>query len=150
MPKISNKVAVGIVLLLIAAYYLPVIMQHIEQPHRKYLSYDTNMFVGNWIPDLFPDDVQNIHEQHDIDTNEVWVRLDAREMPFTKAKNNAQLVYGSELDISALSKPMHAKWWFNSLDPNTVVYKGMCNTDMVSYFFISNENKSYWWCQHES
>jgi hypothetical protein len=150
MPKISNKVAVGFVFVLLIVYYLPVITQHIEQPHRKYRSYDTNIFVGNWIPDIFPNDVQNIHEQHDFDTNEVWLRMDAREKPFTKALSNTQLVYGSELDISTLSQPMHAKWWFNSIDPNTAIYKGTCNKNMVSFFFESNQSKVYWWCQHGS
>ena len=149
MPKISNKVAIGAILVLLTVYYLPVIIQHIEQPHRKYLTYDTHMFIGNWIPDIFPDDVQNIHEQHDIDTNEVWVRLDTKEMPFNIAMKNTQLVYGSELNISDLSKPLHAKWWFNSLNPNTTIYKGTCNKEMTSYFFISYENKAYWWCQYE-
>ncbi|MES9987910.1 MAG: hypothetical protein ABW077_08340 [Candidatus Thiodiazotropha endolucinida] len=149
MPKISSKVVVGIILVIVTVYYLPVIIQHIEQPHRKFHLYDSNMFVGNWIPDIFPKDVTNIHEQHDIDTNEVWVRLDANEMPFLEAMSNTQLVYGSELEISALSKPMYAKWWFSSLEPNASIYKGECNKGMVSYFFISGENKAYWWCQYE-
>lgn len=150
MPKIAKRGVIGIALALLAAYYLPVMIQHFEQPHRKYSSYDMNLFIGNWIPDIFPDDVKNIHEQHDIDTNEVWVRLDANNTPFTETMNNTQLIFGSELVDSILSRPMHANWWFKSLDPNVPIYKGTCRSGMISYFFISNENKAYWWCQHES
>jgi hypothetical protein len=150
MPRTWSKIAIGVILVFLAVYYFPVMIQHLEQPHRKYTSYDREMFAGSWIPDLFPVDVQNIHEQHDIDTNEVWVRVDAGETNFTKATLNTQAVYASEIEISGLSRPMHAEWWFDSLDSNTPIYRGVCNNDMVSYFFISKENKAYWWCQHEA
>ena len=121
MPKMSSKVVIGTILVLAAVYYMPVIIQHIEQPHRKYHSYDPDIFVGNWIPDIFPQDVTDIHEQHDIDTNEVWVRLDAKEMPFIKAKSNTELVSENQIEKSALSVPMNAKWWFSSLEPNSSI-----------------------------
>ena len=106
------------------AFVFPVIYQHIEQPHRKYGTYDQEIFVGNWIPDIFPKDITNIHEQHDVDTNEVWVKFNYGRLPPTEVLNSYTQVLPNDLSSLKLRKPLFASWWFDDVSTNSRLLQG--------------------------
>ena len=73
-----------------AAVVLSVACGSIEEPTNFYESRDALVADGavdhGWVPPWLPDSAQGIHESHNLDTNEVWMRfrLDADDMGFVK------------------------------------------------------------------
>ncbi len=109
------------------------------------------------MPRIFPEDITNIHEQHDIDTNEVWLKLDKGSKPIPT--NKLVKLSSNEKSKVSISMPFLASWWFEGIveqQPandgalNADVFKGHCGNNMASYLAISKvSNEVYWWCQHE-
>ena len=131
--------------------------QYIEEPYRFYETHTDELYMGNWVPKIFPKDITNVHEQHDIDTNEVWVRFDKGAEPVSthimKKLSNAE-IYNLKL-----SKPFLASWWFDGLVEQRPandaalyadVFRGSCGENMESFLAISRTNTNvYWWCQYQ-
>ena len=69
-----------------AAVVLSVACGSIEEPTEFYESRDALLADGvvdhGWVPPWLPNSVRAIHESHNLDTNEVWMRfrLDADDM----------------------------------------------------------------------
>jgi len=136
-----NKMTVGLWLGSLLLVVLPSGCQWIEQPYRHFDVYGKELHDGLWVPDIFPHDITDIHEQHDIDTNEVWMRFSL----------NAQKI---DLSIFAAlptlettkTKAFNASWWFDELPSHYKFYKGS-SAGSNSVLAHSTESKVvYWWC----
>lgn len=144
-----------IILLLALVLLLPFACQYIEEPYSFYQSHTDKLYFGNWVPKIFPRDIVHIHEQHDIDTNEVWVRFEtAINLVSTNQMKELSNIEKRELKMK---RPYFASWWFEGLieqQPENVnalnakVYRGVCGENMSSFLAISRTSKQvYWWCQ---
>lgn len=143
--------------IIIVIVLIPLTCHYLEQPSRYLDAYSPGLHQGNWVPNIFPNDITQIHEQHDIDTNEVWLRFTT-----TKSKiglSQFKMLATQDLQTINISKPTFATWWFEGIIEQqpandsalyAVIYKGNCGKNMVSYLAISKKNNiNYWWCQYE-
>jgi len=144
---------IGILILLV----IPLSCEKFEQPDRYFDYYSADIHQGNWVPNIFPKDIKNIHEQHDIDTNEVWLSYTPGKQPFNPVKLGMVALSSNEIEKTKFRTPFWASWWFegpvqqqpaNDGALNAVIYRGINKRGLTSYFTCDSEkNKCYWW-QH--
>lgn len=79
--------------------------QYVEEPYRYYETYTRELHEGLWVPDIFPRDIKQIHEQHDIDTNQVWLRFTLGDQKIDLSQFNT-----IERDMTKVRKPFLAEW----------------------------------------
>jgi hypothetical protein len=68
-----------------------------------------------WIPRSLPVEATAIHEEHDMDTNEVWIRFT---LPRDRARQFAgslHLLAQEEMSSVAIRPPCDRSWWFEGL-----------------------------------
>lgn len=94
-----------------------------------------------------PPNARQIRTQHNIDTNEVWVRFETNTPGFDPARAGFHLVEHSSWP-SKVRPPRHANWWFSSLSeftPGTAkLYVGSCQGSTGHMLVIASE--VYLWC----
>ena len=93
------------------------------------------------MPDIFPEDIKNIYEQHDIDSYQVWLR-------FNKGLNEINLSEFSPMNKPDVTfrKPFFTTWWFSDLLEGYTFYKGPNSKYGSSVLAISSDDKPvYWW-----
>ena len=157
MKKAGGSVVVrsSVAVLLIASAVTWCVMT--EQPSRYLTKYEESLHDGFWVPRYFPNDIEEIYEAHDIDTNRTWVRFALGRIAYSPTTHGY-----SPVEVS-LDPPMHvqaprlANWWFTSLEETNgtagELYKGPCRptdpmNDMKGYVLIKKP-LVYWWCQWE-
>ena len=121
--------------------------QTVEQPYRYYESYDPELHGGMWVPDIFPHDITEIHEQHDIDTNEVWLRFSLGEATFQPIDSGYSAVDTSETGLEArkpLWVPWRGRWWYQDLSGSFQLYRGS-HLEGTAYLAIDPDGTVYWW-----
>jgi hypothetical protein len=130
----------------------------LENPQREYAAVTDEVFLGGWVPSLLPPTATEIQTQHNIDTNEVWVRFklgtpdfDPAELGFRKAEPGSWTVQ--------VRQPRHASWWFNSLSQfspnNATLYLGACQDTRTgvrarSGHMLVVADEVYLWCSSAS
>ncbi|WP_049723848.1 hypothetical protein [Gilvimarinus polysaccharolyticus] len=149
------KIAISIIIFLVLM--TPLTCQILENPSRYFESYSPQIHNGNWIPNIFPNDISSIHETHNIDTNEVWLRFETNTLKVS-TKNFVKLASDEIINLK-IRQPFMASWWFDGIidqqpSNDTVlyanVYKGSCGTNKVAFLAVSKtSNINYWWCQSE-
>lgn len=86
--------------------------QRFEQPHRYFDSYSEELHDGNWVPNIFPKDISQINEQHDLDTNEVWLSYTPGKIDFDPLKMGMVSLETKEIEKLEFRAPYQAYWWF--------------------------------------
>lgn len=153
MKKIIS-LGIGVLCLIIA---LPGIVQYLEEPYSYFPIYNKGVHTGGWVPDIFPSDITEIHEQHNIDTNEVWLRFKVGLSPI--GLESYTPVASNEGKNESFSAPFLATWWPDALvnhfqaekgKPEFVIYRGTCGQDKTAYFALQESSATaFWWCQYE-
>ena len=136
---------------------LPFSCQYMEEPNRYFATYTEDLHKGLWVPDIFPKDIKEIYEQHNIDTDEVWLRFKIGSKKIDLS--HYSILSEQQKNNIEFHEPFMASWWFKSVieqQPanNSIlylnVYKGSCGENRVSYIAIPKSSKThdyYWWCQ---
>src|SRR5881296_224281 len=68
-----------------------------------------------WVPRTLPTEATDIHEEHDLDTNEVWMRFTVdrdRALQFVKSLRRLSR---EEVAAVTVRTPCDNKWWFEGL-----------------------------------
>jgi len=122
-----------------------------EQPHRQFDTYTKVLHGGNWVPDIFPHDIVSIREQHDIDTNEVWLRFSLTESSFSPAQHEYREISKKQLTNYRIRKPIilfwRPNWWFEELVEDDKLFVHDDYPETKSFVLISSNNTVYWWHQ---
>jgi hypothetical protein len=134
--KKTNRLWFGSLLLVV----LPSGCQWVEQPYRHFEVYGQELHDGLWVPDIFPHDITDIHEQHDIDTNKVWMRFSLNAQKIDRS------IFAAVPTLQMTkTKPSLASWWFDQLPSHYKFYKGS-SAGSNSVLAHSTESKVvYWW-----
>lgn len=145
-------------LIFIGLLTIPFSCKYFEQPQRYYKSHSDELYSGGWVPKIFPNDISEIHEQHDIDTNEVWLSFNRGNKDIDPEKINMSRLTWGQIQSTKFRKPFFSRWWFegpvqqqpaNDNALNTDFFKGSCVMEgMTSYLALDRTSqRSYWWCQ---
>lgn len=107
-----------------------------------------------WIPEIVPKTATEIHEQHDLDTNDVWLRFNVPSLGKGKLSAGLKGLTDEEISKIKLKNPSKADWWFEGLiqqSPsndnalNAEVFRVNCNGD--GYLAIDRSTQRvYYWC----
>jgi hypothetical protein len=130
----------------------------LENPQREYPTLTEEVFLGGWVPRLLPPTATAIRTQHNIDTNEVWVRFKTGAADFDPTKlgfsDTAQ-----ETWPTSVRQPRYASWWFSSLtqfkSSTARLYTGLCGNlsagaPVRSGHMLVAAGEAYLWCGGES
>ena len=134
-----------------------------DEFYSFYKTYDEAVQDGAmkrvWIPNILPTSATEINEQHDLDTNEAWIRFKLSENEREEfTKNLTKLTHEEILEID-LRYPSRANWWFEGLiqkSPaadaalNADIYSITCDgTDKTGYIAIDCcSSHIYYWCNY--
>jgi hypothetical protein len=125
-----------------------------ENPQRQYAALTDEVFQGGWVPKLLPPTAASIRTQHNIDTNDVWVRFNLGTSEFNPIKQGFQLVPPAGWPKEA-KRPRHADWWFSSMSEfspgSAKFYTGDCSAGEVgaprrSGHMLVVGGEVYLWC----
>lgn len=136
------------------AVIFPVGCLYLESPSRYYESHEDALYGGMWVPGIFPSDIREIHEQHNLDSNEVWLRFRSGPGGFHPRGHGFDEIRLSELQAIRSSDPFMVGWWFDRDQerPSRKLYKGRCYPQRDAggkvAFILETPEYFYWWCQH--
>ena len=131
----------------------PLSCEYIEHPSRYLEYHNESLYGGGWVPKIFPNDIREIHEQHDIDTNGVWLRFRKGTTEFIPSLHGFVELQPDEVQKLKFRKPFLASWWFKNIDKsesNNVVkiYKSVYSQEYGAVTYIKEDGPLvYWWCQ---
>ena len=93
--------------------------KYIEQPYTHWDSTEnmnlSKTYQYGWIPTWFPINAMNIHEQHDIDTNNIWIKFEITDDNNTKFIQNFNQLNQKEIKNLNIRPPFLCNWWFEGL-----------------------------------
>ncbi len=130
----------------------------LENPQSEYAALTDEVFRGGWVPKLLPPGATAIRTQHNIDTNEVWVRFKVGTAAFKPADLGFQQA-APDTWPSHVRRPRYASWWFTSLSqfpPGAAeLYVGACRAPGAtgparSGHLLVVSGEAYLWCSGES
>ncbi len=100
-----------------------------ENPQREHVALTDEVYLGGWVPRLLPPSAVDIRTQHNIDTNEVWVRFKVGTPNFSPADLGYRPMEPANWPTQ-VRQPRHANWWFKSLSDfsprDATLYVGTC------------------------
>jgi hypothetical protein len=96
MQNLINKNHIFWILLTLAFLMLVVIfMGYFEIQRTFYASYEeakkSGAFERGWLPEYLPISAKNIHEEHNLDTNQVWAEFEFDVEDIAKMESQCQL-----------------------------------------------------------
>lgn len=112
-----------------------------------------------WLPEIIPTSAYDIQEQHNLDTNQVWVKFKIPVEDQSSLLGIVNRVSTDEVDAVNVVEPKQDGWWFDetairqtdedekSLD-NVYVTKceGQNIFDKAYLFASSDDTYWYYWC----
>ncbi len=120
----------------------------IEQPFRQIPRYDPDLHAGGWIPDIFPHDIVKIREQHDLDTNRIWLSFQLTDASYNPVAANYIELSPNERSSIKLTSPARPiwreEWWPKRIGPKSRVYR-MNDRSETTYIMVTEKNEVYWW-----
>jgi hypothetical protein len=132
-----------------------------ERATKYYPKYEDASIDGavkrGWIPEIVPKTATEIYEQHDLDTNEVWIRFNVQGKENGGVTAGLKKLTDDEISKIKLMYPAKVNWWFEVLiqqSPsndnalNAEVFRVKCNGD--GYLAIDRvSEKAYYWCTND-
>jgi len=107
-----------------------------------------------WIPEILPATATEIYEQHDLDTNNVWIRFALPSSDRDRLATGLKRLTDNEIR-KIITQPPLATWWFKGLiqqtptndSLNANIYAMKCHEDKTGYLaFDVTGPKVYYWC----
>jgi len=131
-----------------------------ERQTHHYPKYEDAVKDGaikrGWVPEIVPTTAIEIYEQHDLDTNDVWIRFTLSSSERELITRKLKMLSHEEILKIKLRNPSNAHWWFEGLiqqSPandnalNSNVYAVKCFDGKNGYIaFDSTSQKVYYWC----
>ena len=83
-----------------------------------------------WVPEWLPAEARNVHIQHDIDTNEEWLRFEVDEEHRSALVAGLQSLSPAEIRAVTVRSPRRAPWWFEGLIQQEPANDGALNANI--------------------
>ena len=109
-----------------------------------------------WIPEIVPTTATEIHEQHDLATNNVWIRFTIPSSDKNRLTTGLKKLSDAEIQKVKVQRPSKADWWFEGLiqqSPandnalNAEIFIVKCHEGESGYIaFDRTSQKVYYWC----
>jgi hypothetical protein len=131
-----------------------------ERQTNHYPKYEDAVKDGainrGWLPEIVPATAIEIYEQHDLDTNDVWIRFTLSSSERESIIRNLNILSHKEIIEIKLRNPSSVNWWFegviqqspendNALNAN--IYAVKCFGGRNGYIaFDRTSQKVYYWC----
>jgi hypothetical protein len=113
---------------------------------------------SGWVPEMVPKTAIDLREQHDIDSNDVWLRFTLPSADKGQIFNNLKKLSDADIMKIKIRYPRKSDWWFEGLiqqSPandnalNSDIYTFKCHNEKNGYIaFERNSLKVYYWCTY--
>jgi hypothetical protein len=81
-----------------------------------------------WLPEILPDEATNVHEVHNVDTNQTWCRFDLTAADANRLRAALSSLTASQISARTVRAP-GVEWWpkvlGGVLDPGAIEKAGM-------------------------
>lgn len=132
-------VLIGVVAVISSVLALLKSCEYLENPKSHYASFSEArnagaLAEGGWLPDLLPKSATDITEQHNIDTNAMWLAFTFSGAPFSSTPKGCVL---------AKAPPQHdgaPRWWrrdAEQLGPPATVFSCPRRGELTAYWLDS-------------
>jgi hypothetical protein len=131
-----------------------------ERPTEYYPKHKDAVKAGavkrGWIHEIVPATATEIHEQHDLDTNDLWIRFTLATSDKDRLVPGLKRLSHDEILRVKARKPSSVDWWFEGLiqqSPandnalNAEIYVVKCGEDKSGFIaFDRTSQRVYYWC----
>lgn len=133
-------------------------LDRVSAYYPSYASAERNGAISRgWIPEFIPPSATEIHEEHDLDTNQVWIRF---RVPGTDVHRMVQamrrLPDDEVLSLKYIS-PQEG-WWFEALVQQTPANDNALNAEIYTSNCLDDKGRAFiavdrvqplvfYWCQ---
>jgi hypothetical protein len=83
-----------------------------------------------WLPSNLPPIATEIHEEHDLDTNEVWMRFTVSRESALEFVVGLQRLPPQDVERFNVRSPCDRSWWFDGLIEQQPANDGVLNADI--------------------
>jgi hypothetical protein len=144
------------------AFFLTLACSALETPEVHYPTYAAALADGavarGWVPDQVPQDATDIHEIHDLDTEEVWIRFsftgDARAgfahscteadpLHVAWPRATRRLSWWPEDMLQAATRPASPYHFFRCAAPDR--YPGQSYSIATFLALVDGQQKAWYW-----
>jgi len=87
---------------------------------------------GGWIPESLPTEATDIHEEHDVDTHELWMRFRIPPARARKFTDSLRLLTRNDRAGVKIRPPCDRSWWFEGLIEQQPANDGALNADVYA------------------
>jgi hypothetical protein len=109
-----------------------------------------------WVPEIVPKTATKLYVQHDIDTNDIWLRFSLQNSDINRLRFGVKKLEYNEILKIKVKRPSRVSWWFENLieqapaNDNALyadIYSVKCQNSKSGYMAIDSINqKVYYWC----
>ncbi len=117
--KINRKIILPIsiaIVLLAGIILLPYIFKTLKTSTNYYADVNSAISDGavesGWLPNNIPLLATNIYEQHNTDTNDVFMRFEVKQNNWKSMTKGLRLLATSEVKQIECVSPFNVDWWF--------------------------------------
>lgn len=96
-----------------------------------------------WIPKDIPLSAKNIHEQHNLDTNLVFIRFEINQKEWEQITKKLQKLTPSEIENIDNTYPYDVDWWFECLIEKCPSNDGGLYSEIFHGIFEQRHGKAY-------
>jgi len=113
--------------------------------------------VRGWIPTALPSTATEIHEQHDIDTNNVWIQFSLSNTDKEQIISGLKKLTEGDISQLELCYPKGTNWWFEDLIQKSPANDNALYAEIYSVIWARDgspgylavdrtTSKVYYWC----
>lgn len=113
-----------------------------------------------WIPEMIPTSATEIYEQHNLDTNEVWLRFNIPIYDRDKMITGLRKLSQQEIQKMKFRYPSMVNWWFegfiqqspandNALNADIYIIKSKDKNKSAYLALDRSSSKIYYWDAYE-
>ena len=157
MAENEVKKELKLIFLCMMAIVLAACSERFTEYYPKYEDAEKDgAFKRGWIPEIVPKTAIEIHEQHDLDTNEVWIRFTFPSSRRDQLTSGLKRLANDEIVKVRVRQPSNVDWWFEGLIQqapandnalNADIYTVKCHENRAAYLALDRTSQQvYYWC----
>lgn len=140
-------ISIGLLFILGLAFYF----NSTERVESFFPEHVSELYQGDWVPKVFPEDIHHIHLTYFVDSHQTWLRFEKGKKDFDLS--DLKRLSQTQKQSLKIKRPSQVSWWFEGLIEQqpandaalyAEVYEGQ-DGPYKTYLAIPQSGKFYYW-----